>query len=101
MQIQFERRGGFAGLRAGATLNTDSIPSDEAHELLELIDKADFFNLPEKFPMPKKGADYFQYRFTIEAEGKKHTIEVSEPAVPAALRPLLQFLLKYQKHRGV
>lgn len=98
MNIQFERRGGFAGLRAGAALNTDSIPSDEADELLELINKADFFNLPEKFPVPKKGADYFQYRLTIETEGKKHTIEVSEPAVPVTLQPLLQFLLKYQKH---
>jgi hypothetical protein len=95
MLIEFERRGGFAGIRKDTKLNTESIPSKVVEELLDLIDKADFFNLPEKFPVPKKGADYFQYRLTIENEGKKHTVEVSDPAVPATLRPLLQFLSKY------
>ncbi len=95
MLIQFERRGGFAGIRKDTKLNTDFIPPDEAQELLELIEKADFFNLQEKFPVPKRGADHFQYRLTIEKEGKKHTIEVSDPAVPVALKPLLQFLSKY------
>jgi hypothetical protein len=51
--------------------------------------------LPEKFPVPKMGADYFQYRLTIEKEGKKHTIEISDPSVPATVWPLLQFLSKY------
>jgi hypothetical protein len=95
MKIQFERRGGFAGIRKDTKLDTDSIPSNVAEELLELIDKADFFNLPEKFPAPKKGADYFMYRLAIEKDGEKHTIEVSDPAVPEGLRPLLQFLSKH------
>lgn len=89
MLIQFERRGGFAGIHKDTKLKTDFIPSNVAEELLELIDKADFFNLPEKFPVPKRGADYFQYRLAIEKEGKKHTVEVSDPAVPAALRAML------------
>lgn len=95
MLIQFESRGGFAGIRKDTKLNSESIPSKVAQELLELIDKADFFNLPEKFPVPKMGADYFQYTLTIEKEGEKHTIEISDPSVPATLRPLLQFLSKY------
>jgi len=95
MLIQFERRGGFAGIRKDTKLDTESLPSEKAQELLELIEKADFFNLPEKFPVPKRGADYFQYRLTIEKEGTQHTVEVSDPAAPATLRPLLQFLSKY------
>ncbi len=95
MLVQFERRGGFTGIRKDTKLDTGSLPSEKAQELLELINKADFFNLPEKFPLPKRGADYFQYRLTIEKEGKKHTVEVSDPEAPATLRPLLQFLLKY------
>ncbi len=94
MLVQFERRGGFAGIRKDLKLDTESLPSEKAQQLLELINKADFFNLPEKFPLPKKGADYFQYRLTIETEGKKHTVEVSDPAAPATLLPLLQFLSK-------
>jgi len=95
MLIQFERRGGFAGIRKDTKLDTESIPSKVAEELLELIEKADFFNLPEKFPAPKRGADYFQYRLAIEKEGKKHIVEVSDPVIPETMRPLLQFLSKY------
>jgi hypothetical protein len=95
MLIHFERTGGFAGLRTAVTLNTDTLPQDEARKLQEMADAAGFFNLPEKFPLPKRGADYFVYRLTVEKDGRKHTVEVSEPAVPAELRPLLQYLMKH------
>ncbi len=97
MLIHLERTGGFAGLRRTVTLNTDTLPSEEARKLQEMIDAAGFFDLPEKFPLPARGADYFVYRLTVEKDGKKHTVEVSEPAVPAELRPLLQSLLKYAR----
>jgi hypothetical protein len=97
MLIHFERTGGFAGLRTAVTLNTDILPRDEASKLQELVDTAGFFNLPEKFPAPKRGADYFLYRLTVENYGRKHTVEVSEPAVPAELRPLLQYLMKHAR----
>ena len=95
MLIHFERTGGFAGMRKAITLDTGSLPRDEAGKLDELVKNADFFNLPEKFPVPKRGADHFQYRLTVEIEGKKHIVEVSEPAVSGTLRPLVQFLSKY------
>ena len=63
MLIRFERTGGFAGMRTAVTLNTDTLPQEEARNLHELVDAAGFFNLPEKFPMPKRGADYFQYSY--------------------------------------
>ncbi len=97
MLIRLERTGGFAGLRRTVTLNTDILPSEEALKLQEIIDAAGFFDLPEKFPLPARGADYFVYRLTVEKDGKKHIVEVSEPAVPAELRPLLQSLLKYAR----
>ncbi len=93
MLIHFERTGGFAGMSTAVTLNTDSLPEEEARKLQEMVDAAGFFNLPEKFPLPARGADYFVYRLTVESEGRKHTVEVSEPAVPAELRPLLQALM--------
>lgn len=95
MLIHFERTGGFAGLRTAVNLNTDTLPQDESHKLQEMVDTAGFFNLPEKFPIPKRGADYFVYRLTVEKDGRKHTVEVSEPAAPAELRPLLQYLTKH------
>ncbi len=97
MLIYFERTGGFAGMSTAVRLNTDSLPPEEARKLQEMVDAAGFFNLPEKFPAPTRGADYFVYRLTVESEGRKHTVEVSEPAVPAELRPLLQSLM----NRGI
>jgi len=97
MLIRFERAGGFAGMRIEASLDTGSLPAEEAQKLQDLVKAAGFFDLPEKFPAPKRGADYFQYKLEVEKEGKKHTIEVSEPAVPPALRPLLESLMKYAR----
>ena len=99
MLIRFERSGGFAGMRKAVTLDTESLPLEEAGKLHELVNTADFFNLPAKFPPPKRGADYFQYRLTVEIEGKKHTVEVSEPAVPEMLRPLFQLIQSMQGNK--
>jgi len=84
-------------MRTAVTLDTDTLPPEEARKLHEMVDASGFFNLPEKFPASTRGADYFVYRLTVEKEGRKHTVEVSDPAVPAALRPLLQSLVAYAR----
>lgn len=94
MLIQFERTGGFAGLKMAFMLNTETLSSAEACKLDELVESAQFFDLPTKFPSPKNGADYFMYKVTVEKDGRKHTVDVSEPEVPESLRPLLQYLSK-------
>jgi len=97
MRIRLERTGGFAGMRREVALDTETLPSDEARKLQEMVNAAGFFNLPEKFPLPERGADYFVYRLAIEAEGKKHTVEISEPAATPELRSLFQTLMKLGK----
>ncbi|MGQ9468240.1 MAG: protealysin inhibitor emfourin [Nitrososphaerales archaeon] len=94
MKIYFERSGGLAGMRIVATLDTDSLPSDEAHQIQAMVTGAKFFDLPSKLPQPKKGADYFQYKITVEKEGRKHTVETSDATMQPALRPLVDFLVK-------
>ena len=96
MLIRLERSGGFAGMRKSYAIDTESLPQEEAGKLHELVNAADFFNLPAKFPAPKRGADYFQYRMTVEMEGKKHTVDVSDPEVPDKLRPLIQLIRSMQ-----
>ncbi|MFQ6061623.1 MAG: protealysin inhibitor emfourin [Methanosarcinales archaeon] len=93
MRISFERTGGFTGMRMTAIFDTDSMPPEEARHLREMVNSAGFFELPEFSPAPKRGADYFQYKLTVETEGRMHTIEMSEEAVPGALRPLLEWLM--------
>jgi len=94
MQIYFERTGGFAGMSKVVSLRTESLPPEEGRKLQEMIDAAGFFDLPSKFPAPKKGADYFQYSITVESDRKKHTVQVADTVVPDNLRPLIQYLIK-------
>jgi hypothetical protein len=92
MRIEFVRTGGFAGMRMATTVNTDSLPPDEARVLRESVDAARFFDLPPVIASPTPGADRFQYKITVEAEGRRHTVELGEAAVPEALQPLIQRL---------
>lgn len=94
MHVEFERSGGFAGLRLRATVDTESLPAEEARELEEMVEAADLFNLPPAIATPTPGADRFNYKLTVTDEGRQHAVEVSEPSVPTKLQPLLQRLAK-------
>ena len=88
MKIQFERSGGFAGVNVKGTIDSDSLPAQEASALRALIDAAGFFDLPRK-SAAAPGADQFQYIVGIEDGARKHTIETSEGSASEALRTLL------------
>lgn len=92
MRIRFERSGGFAGMRLAATVDTESLPPGAASDLRQMVQAARVFELPAVIAPPTPSPDQFCYKLTIEAEGRQHTIETCEPAVPEALRPLLRYL---------
>ncbi len=92
MRIHFERTGGFAGMRISATIDTQTLSPDQANELRGLVEASGFFNLPAKIHSATQAADQFQYKVTIENEGKRHTVEVSDASAPDALQPLLRQL---------
>ncbi len=92
MRIQFERSGGFAGMRLTATIDTDALAPDEARELQALIEAARFFDLPAVIASPTPGADQFQYRLNVETAERRHTVEVGDAAAPDTLQPLLRKL---------
>ena len=92
MRIHFERSGGFAGMRMTTTVNTESLSPEEARDLHEMVDAARFYELPTAITTPTPGADRFHYKLTVETEGRQHTVDVGEAAVPEALRSLLQQL---------
>jgi hypothetical protein len=94
MNIHLVRTGGFGGMRREARVGTESLPSAEREPLERLVGEAGFFALPEKFPKPKRGADYFTYTVTVEDGGRRHTVEVAQPQVPENLRPLIRELSK-------
>ncbi len=92
MRIDFERTGGFAGMRLATTIDTSTLPAEQASALQGLVEAAHFFDLPAQIPAPAQAADQFHYHVTIEAEGKRHTVDVGETAASAALQALLQEL---------
>ncbi|MBW4665918.1 MAG: hypothetical protein KME60_00380 [Cyanomargarita calcarea GSE-NOS-MK-12-04C] len=92
MRISFERTGGFAGISKTATIDTVTLPADEAKTLPTLVETADFFNLPTEIPALPNQSDRFVYTVTVEENDRKHTVTVSESAVPANLQPLVEWL---------
>lgn len=99
MRILFERSGGFAGMRLTASMDTGSLPDEEAQELEDLVNAAGFFDLPAQIAGQSSGADQFRYKLTVEDGGRRHTVEVGETAVPDPLRPLLQRLTAAARRR--
>jgi hypothetical protein len=91
MQIYFERTGGLVprGLKFAAT--SETLPAAEEQRLRALIETASFFQLPPALVPPARGADRFQYRVIVDDEGRRHTVEFSDP-VPADLTPLVHWL---------
>ena len=73
-------------------VNTDMLLPEESEELNQLVDSADFFELPAEILSQESGVDQFQYRLTVETEEKQHTVEVGDTAVPENLWPIIDKL---------
>jgi len=97
MRIEFTRTGGFAGMRLSKSFDTSTMPADQADELCKLVESAGFFDLPAE--LRSKGADQFQFKVAVEKDGKAHTVEADERAVPPALAPLVKQLMEAARKR--
>jgi hypothetical protein len=91
MNIHFERSGGFAGLRLSHDLDSSQLSPEDGNELNRLVDASGFFDLPADVRAANPGADCFQYKLTVKAGPREHTVAVDDAAVPQTLRPLLNF----------
>src|SRR5262245_19567938 len=91
MWISYERSGGLAGTSLTVTIDADTLSPEDARQLRELVDAADFFALPAVITATTPGADRFQYKLTVETGERRHTVEIHEAAAPAALQPLLDW----------
>jgi hypothetical protein len=92
MRIYFERTGGLMGMRIAATVDTQSLPAEDALNLHEMIDAVSFFDLPENPLESSEGADQFLYKLVVEDEERQHTVLTADSVAPEALRPLLRLL---------
>jgi hypothetical protein len=98
MHIAFLRSGGFAGIRIACEINTETLPPEEARQLEEYVDAANFFELPEV--LRSSGADQLQYKISVEKDGRMHAIVADERAVPPSLSPLIKRLVAAARGRA-
>lgn len=92
MNIQFERRGGFMGMRLTADVELDNLPAEEARALYAALDEAKFFELPGTLSAPPNSIDRFNYRIRVQSGEFVHAVEFGESATPDSMRPLLDQL---------
>jgi hypothetical protein len=91
MRIEYERSGGFAGITRSAVLTSDDMSRDELETGTRLVEEAGFFDLPEQIG-GEVAPDGYSYRVTVVTATESHTVEAHEPALPAELIPLLDWL---------
>jgi hypothetical protein len=95
MRVTFQTEGGIAympGLAKPVEIDTNVMSAEDADALCNLIDEADFFELPPVASVLSKGAaDHQTYTITIDDGERHHTVQLTEP-VPEELRPLVSKL---------
>src|SRR5690349_10435528 len=91
MRLTFKMEGGlaaFPGLSGPVTVDTDSLPPDEARSLEQLVEACRFFEQPSAPPVAG-GPDARTYTLAIEQGGRSHSLSVGDP-VPEPVRPLFE-----------
>lgn len=90
--IFFERSGGFTGISTTVEIDSKTLPPEEAEKLEEMIKDSGFFMEIKEDSIPEARPDQFQYKITIEYEGKRQTRELKESTIPGSFRPLINYL---------
>lgn len=91
VRVDLIRTGGFAGLKSRSSLDTRSLPQDEARQLSEIVGHLDLEALARtarSHPQP----DRFQYDLSI-VRGEQHVrVLLDDTGITTELRPLIQLL---------
>jgi len=98
-RIQFERTGGFAGIRFAADFKPDDLPAEQSQELLDLLDDLGFDELPEQMLDNKVIADGFNYSIMVETPERRHTVVADDSSAPEKMQELLQLLTRIARNQ--
>ena len=98
-RIQFERTGGFAGIRFAADFKPDELPREQSKELFDLLDDLDFDELPENMYGESLIPDSFTYSITVETTRKTHTVVTGDASAPEKMQELLQLLNRIARNQ--
>jgi hypothetical protein len=98
-RIQFERTGGFAGIRFAADFKPDDLPREQSKELFDLLDDLDFDELPEKMIGNSPIPDGFTYSIKVETRKKAYTVVTEDSSAPEKMQELLQLLTRIARNQ--
>jgi len=90
MLVSLERSGGFTGRRVTSSVDTDELGREQATEALQALDA--LASAPP--PAANVAASQPRYHLTIHRASGEQVVDVLETQVPAALRPLLNELMR-------
>ncbi len=94
LRISIERTGGVAGITIRSTVDAKDLAPEEGQKLRQMVEESNFFNLPAKIASRSPQPDRFQYELTVEEEGRRHTVMVSEEVMPEKLKLLARWLME-------
>ncbi|MFI5897772.1 protealysin inhibitor emfourin [Actinoplanes sp. NPDC051513] len=94
VRAELRRSGGFAGLTSRVLADSATMSPADAVRFVQLVAKTDLSRL-DRPAARSHGADLMHYELTVERGGERWHGTVSDPDIPAELRPLLQFLTHY------
>jgi len=97
--IQFERTGGFAGIRLAAEFEMDNLPDEQKREIIELIDELDFDELSGKLSNKMSMPDGFVYSITVRSDVKDYQVMTGESSLPGDMQPLIERLESMAKRK--
>jgi hypothetical protein len=87
MLVTLESSGGYAGVGLTSSIDTEELPPADAAEALRTLETLAAAGPPTGTPQPR-------YRLTLHRPSGAQVVEVVEPHVPDALRPLLAELIR-------
>ena len=95
-KILFERTGGFMGRKVSLSLDMADLPEDQVEKLSELVDEADFFELPANLTR-QNVPDAFTYHITVISDKGEHSVRCGDTTAPDDLLPLIEELEPFRR----
>jgi hypothetical protein len=85
--VTLQSRGGYTGQRLTSSVDTAELPAAQMSEALRALETLASTEPPAASPQPR-------YQLTVHHPSGVQVVEVVEPHVPPAMRPLLTELMR-------
>jgi emfourin len=97
MRIDFERVGGFAGIRLKADVDTDALSQEEAKSWQALVENAQLGQIHQSSGADSRTRDAFEYWLTVEDGANRSSVRMTDETLPPSVTPLIERLLALAK----